>query len=288
VTIIGVGLLGGSLGMAIRSRHLAESVWGLVRRRESMEECQTHGAADVVTTNLQAAVSDAQLIVLCTPVAKMLPLAEQFLPFVRKGCVITDVGSVKAHLVDKLHPLARRAGAHFVGAHPMAGSESVGVSAASPDLFRSATCVLTPTPDSNARGVRLVEALWKGVGAEVLRLSPGKHDRIVSCTSHLPYFTAAAMSRLVLDPSHPAEQPRLCAGGFRDTTRIASGSPEMWRDIAMANRQEVAKAMGILIRDLKQMRKVILRCKPKVLEKRLIEAKTRRDRWRAEFLDPHR
>jgi len=137
--------------MAIRSRHLAESVWGLVRRRESMEECQTHGAADVVTTNLQAAVSDAQLIVLCTPVAKMLPLAEQFLPFVRKGCVITDVGSVKAHLVDKLHPLARRAGAHFVGAHPMAGSELVGVSAASADAVMAK---LSATPNSVAPKLR--------------------------------------------------------------------------------------------------------------------------------------
>jgi prephenate dehydrogenase len=278
-------LLGGSLGMAIRARRLTGPVWGFVRRSESLKECQSRGAADVVTTDLRAAVSGAQLIVLCTPVASMLPLAEQFLPFVRKGCVITDVGSVKAQVVEELQPLARRAGAHFVGAHPMAGSELGGVSAAKPDLFCGAACVLTPTRDSSPRAIRLVEALWQGMGAEVLRLSPQKHDRIVSRTSHLPYFTAAAMSRLVLDPSHPAEQPKLCAGGFRDSTRVASGSPEMWRDIAMANRQEVADAIGILIRDLKQMRNVILRAKPRLLEKRLVEAKTRRDRWRAEFLD---
>lgn len=281
VTIVGVGLLGGSLGQALRERRLAATVCGFVRRSKSATECRNAGAADEATTDLQQAVTGAELIILCTPVASMRSLLKHMAPWLKPGCIITDVGSVKAKVVKELEPVARRAGAYFIGSHPMAGSEQCGVAAARSNLFEGSTCVVTPTVHSNRRALRQVESLWKAVGGTVLRLTPEKHDKIVSRTSHLPYFTAAAMSRLVLDPSRPAEQPRLCAGGFRDSTRVASGSPEMWRDIALANRREVAQAMAVLIRDLQQLRKVILQANPRALEKRLLEAKKLRDGWRA-------
>jgi prephenate dehydrogenase len=214
----------------------------------------------------------------------MRPLVEEMLPFFKKGCLITDVGSVKRQVVKELVPLANRAGAHFVGSHPMAGSEHSGVAAAKADLFAGAVCVVTPTPKSDRAAVRQVEQLWVKVGARVRHLSPRAHDQMVSRTSHLPYFTAAAMSRLVLSRSSPAEQRMLCAGGFRDATRIASGSPEMWRDIAMANKTQIAAAMSALIRDLEQLRTFILDGESRQLESRLREAKAERDRWRAEVL----
>jgi prephenate dehydrogenase len=127
--------------------------------------------------------------------------------------------------------------------------------------------------------VREVAALWKSVGSRVLRLTPERHDELVSRSSHLPHIVAASLANLVLDPAWPEQQPALCANGFRDTTRIASGSPQMWRDIALANRKHLGKALGLFIRDLQRLRRLIKRGDPRSLEQFLAQAKSRRDRW---------
>jgi prephenate dehydrogenase len=280
-TLIGMGLLGGSLGKALRERRLADCVCGFVRRQASVVECKDCGAADLVTEDLSAAVTGADLIVMCTPVAQMRRLLAQMAPQIRRGAVITDVGSVKAMVVHDLEDLARRAEAHFIGSHPMAGSERTGVAAARADLFVGAACVLTPTLQSNGRALKRVTQLWRALGARVFRLSPADHDRLVSRSSHLPYFTAAALAHVVLAPTQPAQLGELCAGGFRDTTRIASGSPEMWRDIARGNRKEIVRAMRELILALQRMRRLIAEGDAGSLEAWLREAKCRRDRWQA-------
>jgi len=193
------------------------------------------------------------------------------------------VGSAKVQVVKELEPLASRAGMHFVGSHPMAGSEQTGVAAAMANLFEGAVCVVTPTKRSSSKAVSQVTQLWKNLGGTVLQLSPEKHDRMVSRTSHVPYFTAAALARLVLNSTAPASQSKLCATGFRDCTRIASGSSEMWRDIAAANRREIARSLGVLIRELRQTRKLIQESRLSALEARLTDAKVRRDEWRSTF-----
>jgi len=280
VTLVGVGLLGGSLGAALKRKRLADSVVGLVRRKVSVRECLRAGAVDSATLNFFEAIEGAELIVLCTPIAQMGPLLEQMLPALRRGTIITDVGSVKTTVVQELEPLASSVGAHFVGSHPMAGAEKMGVAAARPDLFEDAMCVITPTVRSNQRATQKVSALWRSIGARLMRLSPARHDELVSRSSHLPHIVAATLARLVLDPAWPKEQSLLCATGFRDSTRIASGSPEMWRDIEISNGQNVIKALDIFIRDLKSVRNLVAKRNPRLIEGFLNEAKQRRDQWR--------
>lgn len=279
ITLIGVGLLGGSLGMALRQRRLAGSVVGFVRRAASVSECERLGAVHLATLDLRRAVEGADLIVFCTPLAQMRPLGKQMLPWLKQGTIVTDVGSVKGSVVRDLEALVARAGAHFVGSHPMAGAEKMGVAAARADLFVGAVCVVTPTRKSNPAAVRKVEQLWKSVGSGLLRLTPAAHDRFVSRSSHLPHVVAAQLARLILSPEHPKEQGMLCANGFRDTTRIASSSPEMWRDIALANRQNLSRAIESFTQGLQDFRRVLKRADAKAVASFFEQARERRELW---------
>ena len=281
VTLVGVGLLGGSLGLALRKRRLARSVVGFVRRRASVAECERVGAVGLATQDLKRAVEQADLIVLCTPIAQMRPLVEQMIPELKPGVIVTDVGSVKASVVRELESLLARVGAHFVGSHPMAGSERTGVAAARADLFQDAVCVITPTRDSKKAAVRKVAELWRSVGARLLRLSPQAHDDLVSRSSHLPHVLATQLVNLVLQPESPKEQALLCANGFRDTTRIASGSPEMWRDIAMANRENLLRALAAFESGLSEFKRALRGRNERAVSRFFEQARQRRDAWSA-------
>ncbi len=265
--------------MALKRKRLAAVVAGFVRRKASVRECKNRRAVDFATLDLQEAVNGAELVVLCTPLAQMEPLLKQILPHLEPGVIVTDVGSVKGNVVQALEGVAAKAGAHFIGSHPMAGAERMGVSAARSDLFRDAVCVVTPTRKSNRVALRKVEELWKSVGARVIRLAPEAHDRLVSRSSHLPHLVAAALADSVLSGSDPKNQGLLCANGFRDTTRIASGSPEMWRDIAVANAREIDKALGDFITGLLKIRALVAKRDNRRIEQMLSRAKQRRDNW---------
>ena len=279
ITIIGVGLLGGSIGLAAKKRRLAGEIAGFVRRAASLKDCEHAGSLDYATTDLLAAVSNADLVILCTPLAQMRSLAELFLPALKRGAIVTDVGSVKAGVVRELESLLRKSGAHFIGSHPMAGAEKTGVAAALGHLFENAVCVLTPTKKSNAAAVRKLEQFWKSLGARTLRLDAAQHDLLVSRSSHLPHVVAAALVNLVLNPAHPETQAALCATGFRDTTRIASGSPEMWRDIALANRKNLSRSVDAFVAELKKFQSALKSGDAKAIEKYFATAKQRRDNW---------
>lgn len=281
ITIVGVGLLGGSIGLAVRKFRVAEEIAGYARRQKTIAECEKFGATDYATTDLAAAVSNSDLVILSTPLAQMRPLTEQFLPALKRGATVTDVGSVKADVVRELESLIAKAGAHFVGSHPMAGGEKTGVAAARADLFENAVSVLTPTRKSNSGAVRKLERFWKSLGARVLKLPPEQHDLFVSRTSHLPHVAAAALANLVLDPKQPKGQSQLCANGFRDTTRIASGSPEMWRDIALSNRKHLAASLSAFISELQRFQNILKGANAETIEQFFEIAKSRRDRWRA-------
>jgi prephenate dehydrogenase len=279
VTLVGVGLLGGSLGQAVRKRHLAHSVMGFVRRKESERECRKFKAVDSAALDLHKAVSDADLIVLCTPISRMPGLVKQMLPSLKAGVVITDVGSVKGSVVRELELLASKAGAHFVGSHPMAGAEKMGVASARPDLFSGAVCIVTPTQATNRKALRKVIDLWKAVGARVMALTPEMHDEWVGRTSHLPHVVAATLTNVVLGKAGATKESALCANGFRDTTRIASGSPEMWRDIAIANRRNIARAMDQFSKELQGFKRVLLKGDEAGISKYFERAKHTRDEW---------
>jgi len=286
ITIVGVGLLGGSLGLAVRKRRIAREAAGYARRKATIAESEKMGALDYVTTDLLAAVSGADLVILCSPLAQMKPLVKQLLPALKHGAIVTDVGSVKAGVVRDLESLVAKAGAHFVGSHPMAGAEKTGVLAAREDLFQCAVCVVTPTRKTNRAALKKVERFWQDVGGRVLTLTPELHDAFVSRSSHLPHITAAALARQILDPAQPKAQTLLCANGFRDTTRIASGSPEMWRDIALANRKNISRALDGFAAELRKFQTALKRNDAKSVAKFFETAKQRRDNWCAFSASP--
>ena len=282
ITLVGVGLLGGSLGLAIKERRLAFRVAGYVRRPESIAECEKTGAVDKADTDLWRAVEKADLVILCTPIAQMASLTAKMLPALKRGCIVTDVGSVKAGVAAELEPLVAGAGAHFIGSHPMAGAEKMGVVAARSDLFNGAVCAVTPTARSNPEAVAKLEQFWQALGARPLRIPPDLHDDLVSRSSHLPHVVAAELANYVLSPVHPREQGMLCANGFRDTTRIAAGSPEMWRDISLANRKNLARVLGVFIEDLQEFQLALEKQDVKAIEEFFNQAKERRDAWWAQ------
>jgi cyclohexadieny/prephenate dehydrogenase len=281
ISLIGVGLLGGSLALAIRRRQLASRLLAFVRRQSALDECRKLQIADVVTQDLQEAVQGAELVIPCTPLSQMAGLAAQMGPFLQSGAIVTDVGSVKGTVVRELEPLARQAGAEFIGSHPMAGSEKTGVASARADLFENAVCLVTPGRRSPPEAVARVEDFWKALGGCPLRLSPEAHDDLVSRSSHLPHVVAAELANYVLSPVHPKEQALVCANGFRDTTRIAGSSTEMWRDIALANRQNLGRVLGVFIEDLQEFQIALERQDVTAIEEFFAKAKQRRDNWHA-------
>ncbi|HEY1490969.1 MAG TPA: prephenate dehydrogenase/arogenate dehydrogenase family protein [Verrucomicrobiae bacterium] len=213
------------------------------------------------------------------PLAQMRSLAQQLLPALKRGAIVTDVGSVKAGVVCELESLVKRSGAHFVGSHPMAGGEKMGVLAARADLYANSVCIVTPTKKSSAGAVRKLEKFWQSLGARTIRLGAAKHDLLVSRSSHLPHVVAATLANLVLNPASSKTHVSLCATGFRDTTRIASGSPEMWRDIALANRKNISRSVDAFVSELKKFQSALKRDDAKAVEKFFATAKTRRDNW---------
>ncbi len=281
ITLLGMGLLGGSLGLAIQSRKLADRVVGYVRNEVRVKEYAPLGVADEITCDLASAVRGADWIVLCVPVEEMGGLLESALPYIQSEAIITDVGSVKHRVEEDLSPIAKKAGAWFVGSHPMAGSEKTGPQNARVDLFKGATCVVTPSnahPDSIREQVKL---FWEALGCRVVELAPKMHDRLVSRASHLPHVVSAALVNYVLSPSHPDlnDQTRLCSTGFKDATRIASGAPGMWKEIAMANREELISSLAVLIEDLKDFQDALRQEESTTVLQFFEMAKELRDRW---------
>jgi prephenate dehydrogenase len=242
VAIVGVGLIGGSLGQALRRRGLARHVIGIGRNQKRLALALEFDAIDEATTDLSEGAAHADMIVLCTPVGKIIEDLGVVIAKARPSAVITDVGSVKA-------PIVAAAGAfdRFVGSHPMAGSEQTGVEAARDTLFEEATWAITPGERTDPEAVARVQRLAQSVGARTLILSPGDHDAAVAVSSHLPHVMASALIQLAARhaQSNPG-LPLLCAGSFADATRVAASSSEMWRDICLAN----STAVGDILKEL--------------------------------------
>ena len=236
LAILGLGLLGGSVALAARRRGLAGEIVGSGRSRESVAAAERSGAFDALVP-LDEAVRGADLVLLATPVSAMAGVLRRAAPALATGCVVTDVGSVKGALTETL-PGLLPPGVRFVGSHPMAGSHERGLQHARADLFEGAVCLVTPTPDSDARAVAKVEALWRGVGGRVERCSPGAHDTAVAWVSHVPHAVAFAFGAALR--SSPPGVTALAGPGFRDFTRIARSDAELWSEILTLNRKALA------------------------------------------------
>lgn len=240
VAVIGMGLMGGSLGLALRRRGLAR-VRGYARRPETRQAALAMGAVDETFDSPAGAVQGAGIVVMCTPVLSIPALVHECLPALESGAVVTDVGSTKAELTNRLAPILAGGRVRFVGSHPMAGSEKTGIEVARADLYEGAVTVVT-APAGSGAGTDLVAAMWEDVGSRVVRLGPEEHDALVARTSHLPHLVASLLVTATAGGNREDFQA-LCGPGYRDTTRIAAGSPEMWHDIVKSNRAEILGAL---------------------------------------------
>jgi len=253
VTIVGVGLLGGSLGLALKARGLCRVVRGVGRRQVSLDAALARTAIDEASLDLAPAVAGADLIVVCTPAA----LVPETLDQIRRACsssaAITDVASTKAAIcahADRLWPERRR----FIGSHPMAGSEKFGPEHATADLYEGCVAILEPLEEQDPEVHETVRALWAAVGASVVELRPEQHDMLVARTSHIPHIVAALTAELA---ACARGVPSVIGNGFRDTTRVAAGRPEIWRDICLTNRQAIVTGLDDLAARLTAVRNAI-------------------------------
>ena len=281
--IIGVGLIGGSIGLALKKRNLTEEVVGIGRRQESIDKALSLGAVDRATLDFREGVKDANLAIVATPVEIIPEMVKRMLSHLPQGAIITDVGSTKEQIVkevDKmLHPKGHKPKAvSFVGGHPMAGSEKRGAEAARADLFEKSVCILTPGEESSSGSLDTVRSLWESIGAMVLVMKPEEHDFLVAATSHLPHLVASALVNLVGELKEKDECIlSLAASGFKGTTRIASSSPRLWQDICLTNKKNIATMIDRLMDLLGEMKECILKEDKETLLGELERAKALRD-----------
>ena len=277
VGIIGVGMIGGSIGMALRKRKLSHKVVGIGRNPSKLRRAKVLGAIDEGYTNFDKGLKNARLVIVATPVGLIPGMVKRALPYLEDGSIVTDVGSVKSSLIREIEGFLPPH-IYFVGAHPIAGSETFGVENARPTLFKGTNCVLTPTVNTNPNALSVVGEMWKEIGAKVLLINPSQHDELLSFTSHLPHIVAVALIETLSNPEKKYKNIReFVGGGFRDTTRIASSSPIMWRDICVANREAVLNALGKFKSIINQIERIISLEKWDILFRKLIRAKEERD-----------
>lgn len=252
LTVLAPGLLGASLAIGARERGLVSRIHVWARREEVRCKCATQSWCDAVFDTPEAAVAGSDLVVICTPVETIHRLARRVAGSLKPGAIVTDVGSTKGQLCELTQAIMPEE-CHFVGSHPMAGSEKSGMDFATGDLFEGRVCFVTPlenvtNPDAMAR----VSALWQGLGMQVVTFSPQMHDRIVANVSHLPHYVATVVCNWL---AH--NDPTWCkwsGPGLRDTTRVAAGSPWMWRAISEQNKQEILCALDGFAQEMAQMR----------------------------------
>ena len=277
VAIVGVGLIGGSIGLALRDRGLADAVVGIGRRQSSLRKARRCGAVTQTTTDIPRGVRRAQLVVVCTPVGAVAQRIRAVAAAAAPGTLITDAASTKEQVVADAEAYLRGAESiprdvRFVGSHPLAGDHRAGPEHASADLFEGRTVVVTPTGRSRAADVRQLDQFWSALGAQVVTMRPRQHDQALAATSHLPHLVAAAVAAAT-----PAQDLPLTATGWLDTTRVAAGSPLLWQEILMGNRKHVLRSLTRLEKTLAAFRKALEHDQQRTLERLLAKGKSHRD-----------
>jgi prephenate dehydrogenase len=271
VAIIGVGLIGGSLGRALRERGLAEQVVGIGRRQSSLRIARRVGAVTTTTTDIARGVANADLVIVCTPVACISDHAREAARHCPEGTLITDAGSTKQRIVAALDEGLPR-GCRFLGSHPLAGSEKTGPAHAKADLFDGRVTIITPTRNTRAEDFDFLSAFWQSLGSVVTRMTPEEHDQALAITSHLPHAVATAIVATV-----PEKLYRLAGTGLLDTTRVAAGDPVLWTQVFCHNRENVLAALEQFEEKLGKFRSALLANDQVSLERFLTLAKKNRD-----------
>jgi len=258
IALIGIGLIGGSIARDARKRGLAKHIVAATRSAETAAKANELKLADHCGTDLAAAVKDADLVIVCTPVGACGTATKAIAASLKPGCIISDVGSVKQAVIADMKPHIP-AGVHFVPAHPVAGTEYSGPEAAILDLFQGRGCILTPLPGVDTAAADKLEAFWKALGSDVNRMDPAHHDRILAITSHLPHLIAYTIVGTADDLGGHlnSEVLKYAAGGFRDFTRIAASDPTMWRDVFLNNKEAVLEVLQRFQEDLFYLQRAI-------------------------------
>ena len=273
ITIIGVGLIGGSFARVCKNKKLADRIIGFGRDEKNLKKAVELKVIDSYTQNLKEAVRDSDFILLATPVSTIIEIAREMMPYLKKGTIITDAGSVKGEIVREIDKILPE-GIFFVGAHPIAGTEKSGVEASFLDLFVGSRCVITPTEKTDSTPMEKVKEIWKEAGSEVILMDADKHDRYLAAVSHLPHAVAYALVNAVggLDEKEKGVLS-FSAGGFRDFTRIAASHPAMWRDIFSMNKKNVVEMINLFQSTLEDIKEAISNNDGKKMEKEFEKAK---------------
>jgi prephenate dehydrogenase len=273
ITIIGVGLIGGSFALALRKHGFQGTITGIGRNTKNLSKAKKLGIIDQYTTDFSKGIKDADLIMLAVPVGQFETILKNIRLDLKKGAIVTDVGSVKSQIVKRLEPLMPK-GVFFVGAHPIAGKECSGVTCASADLYENARCIITPGPATDKTALKKVISLWKKVGAQTMLMDPGEHDVIFSAVSHLPHVVAYALVNGILK----VDKAILHHGGkgLRDMTRIAKSPAELWRDICSHNKKNILRSLKMFSSSISHITKLIERSDWQGLEKEFIKAREAR------------
>lgn len=272
VAIIGVGLIGGSLGKALKKQGLVKEIVGSSRRKEALTQAVKDKAIDYGTHDVKKAVVNADLVVLATPVSVVPAMLSMIAPLLKKSCIVTDVGSTKVSIVAAAHQTLQNP-SMFVGSHPLAGSEKKGVEFSSEALFQNSICIVTPLDETNRSALDRVKRMWAAIGAEIKIFSPEEHDKTLAYVSHLPHIAAYTLMRIMKQ-----DILQYGSGGLKDTTRIAASTPQVWSDICFANGRNIIDAIDDLVHGLSTIRKAISESDEKSLLECFKEGKANRDK----------
>ncbi len=283
LVIFGVGLIGGSLGLALRQAHYCNEVLGCSRNAQHLQKAVDLGVIDHYELDPVVAVQDADMVLLAVPMGAMRSLLEQIKPVLPEQAILTDAGSTKASIVAEVAEVMGKDFSRFVAGHPIAGGERTGVEAAIADLYQQRRVILTPQTYTNTAAIARVTAMWEVCGALVEHMPVTLHDEVLAATSHLPHMLAFSLVDTLLNMPQREDILRYAAGGFRDFTRIASSDPVMWRDICLHNSSAILSVIGALQSNLAEFARLIQQQDGDALRQRMEKAKQARDNYIARF-----
>lgn len=270
VAIIGVGLIGGSIGLALKKKRLAKKIIGVARKSKTFKDALRLKAIDQATRDISKAVKGADLVILCQPVEAIIASLPKIAKLLKPGTIVIDVGSSKSEIVKKAQKHLPR-NVFFVGCHPLAGSEKKGIGFASSKLFDKTLCILTPTPATNKKALKAVENLWHKLGAKTCFLKPIVHDDILAFISHLPHVVAFSLINSI-----PAQYLKFSAAGLKDTTRIAASDPIIWKDVCISNAPQILKSLDCFESVLRKLKHQISKRDSPGLKKAFSQAQKKR------------
>ncbi len=282
VVVCGVGLIGGSFALAIKSALAGRQnvrIVGMGRTRAPLELALQLGVIDEIATDWADVLKGADLVLLGMPVGQMAPVLQAMAPYLEPQTLVTDGGSTKADVVTIARTMLGDKIGQFIPGHPIAGAEKSGVGAAKADLYAGKRVVLTPLPENTPEAAKAIRTVWEICGAKVSELAPEEHDRVFAAVSHLPHLLAFALVHDLAQRGNADQLFGFAASGFRDFTRIASSHPEMWRDICLANRKALLQELDAYMAELLRARVLLARADSAGLEKMFDTARTRRDAW---------